>query len=199
MIPPSHLAGAVLAGGESRRMGSDKALLEVGGQPLWSRQVAILQAAGAAPIGVVRRSAQAALPLPSSAFLWLDSLVDVGPVAGLHAALQATSADWLAVAAVDLPRLDAGWFALLAAKCLPGRGAIVRHPDGTFEPLAAIYPASTRVTLSRQLERRDYSLQSLARALVAEDRLAVLPLPADGAARVENWNTPADRGLSAAG
>src|SRR5262245_53498609 len=50
--PSSGLAGAVLAGGESRRMGTDKAQLEVGGITLLARQLDVLRACGAAPLVV---------------------------------------------------------------------------------------------------------------------------------------------------
>ena len=42
----------LLAGGRSERMGRDKALLEIAGEPLWKRQVERLVAAGAAEVVV---------------------------------------------------------------------------------------------------------------------------------------------------
>jgi molybdopterin-guanine dinucleotide biosynthesis protein A len=190
MIPLVQLTGAVLAGGESRRMGRDKALVEFAGRPLWLHQVTTLQAAGASPVGIVRRATQPALPLPADVPLWLDTLSGVGPIAGLHAALEETGTEWLVVAAIDLPRLDVAWFTRLAGQCSLGRGAMVRHDDGAFEPLAAIYPRGARETLRRQLGRGDYSLQSLAQTLVAEGRLTALPLLAEAVGQIENWNTP---------
>lgn len=58
---PGELSGAVMAGGQSRRMGSDKALLGLSGEPLWQRQSRVLQAAGATAVGVVRQVGQPAL------------------------------------------------------------------------------------------------------------------------------------------
>ncbi|WP_434127450.1 molybdenum cofactor guanylyltransferase, partial [Enterococcus faecium] len=45
-----RFAGAVLTGGDSRRMGTDKALIEVDGGPLARRVANALRAAGADPV-----------------------------------------------------------------------------------------------------------------------------------------------------
>jgi len=192
MIPAGQLTGAVLAGGESRRMGQDKATLVVNGRPLWQHQGAMLRSAGAGVVGIVRRPGQAELRLSKDLIVWHDTLSGIGALAGLHAALHACPTGWLAVAAVDLPRLEAGWFLWLATHCSPDRGAIARHPDGHFEPLAAIYPQAATAEVNRRGAGRDFSLQSLAESLIAQQLLASVPLPADRLAQVENWNTPAE-------
>lgn len=192
MIPPGQLTGAVLAGGESRRMGRDKAGLVVAQDPLWLRQVKLLQAAGATVVGMVRRPGQPALPLPAGLPLWQDTVTDVGPLAGLHAALSGCRTGWLAVVAVDLPMLDASWFDWLAGFCAGGRGAIAQRSDGAFEPLATIYPKAALPAITARLRGPDFSLQHLAAALIAKKQLACVPLPDDEQRRVENWNAPED-------
>src|SRR5688572_12672293 len=100
---PALLAGAVLAGGESRRMGSDKALLRLGGEALWRRQVRVLRRAGAEPVAVIRREGQAGLG--RGAKVLQDMFIGAGPLAGLHAALAAAEGSWVAVLAVDMPAM----------------------------------------------------------------------------------------------
>lgn len=190
MIPSDQLTGAVLAGGESRRMGRDKALLIVDGQPLWQRQVQLLRSSGAGLIGVVRRPDQPALGLPPDVPLWHDTVSGIGPLAGLHAALAACQTGWLAVVAIDLPRLDAAWFHWLGGFCTPGCGAVARRSDGTHEPLAAIYPQSARAAAAQRLAGPNFSLQALADALIAQKLLISVPLPDASLWQVENWNTP---------
>jgi molybdopterin-guanine dinucleotide biosynthesis protein A len=198
MILAGQLTGAVLAGGESRRMGRDKAVLEVDANPLWQRQVKLLRTAGAGVVGVVRRPGQATLPLPADVPLWQDAISGIGPLAGLHAALAACPTTWLAVVATDMPRLDAGWFEWLGGFCSPGCGAMACRRDNTFEPLAAIYPKSALAEASRRLSGPGFSLQSLAKALIAQKLLVSVPLPDADLWQVENWNTPADTRLNAA-
>jgi CTP:molybdopterin cytidylyltransferase MocA len=49
----AHVAGILLAAGEGSRLGQPKALVDIGGEPLAARGVALLQAGGAAPVIVV--------------------------------------------------------------------------------------------------------------------------------------------------
>ena len=196
MIPQGQLTGAVLAGGESRRMGRDKAGLVVGSQPLWQRQVQLLRAAGAGVVGVVRRPDQPTLDLPADIPLWQDAVSGIGPLAGVHAGLTACQTEWLAVVATDMPRLEAGWFHWLGGFCSPGCGAMARRSDGLHEPLAAIYPQAARAEAARRLAGPNFSLQALADALIAQQLLVSVPLPDADLGKVENWNTPAELRLN---
>ncbi len=187
-----EFTGAVIAGGQSRRMGRDKALLTVDGELMWRRQACVLQAAGAAVVGVVRQRGQAPLGLLREIRLWHDSVVGVGPLAGLHAALAVCQHEWLAVLAVDMPCIDGNWFHWLREHCGPQRGAMAWGVDGHAEPLAAIYPRAALPEVEQRLRSGPRSLQSLADALVAQGRLASVPLPAGQSWRAANWNTPAE-------
>lgn len=181
------MLGAVLTGGQSRRMGRDKALLQFGGELLWRRQARVLREAGVSDVLLVRRPGQTVLD-PAVTHL-RDSYVEVGPIAGLHATLLATTKPWVAVLAVDLPRIEAGWFERLKALCRRGCGAVAHHADG-YEPLAAIYPREALAPVIEQLHARHYSLQKLVAWLVRADRMAVVALTPAERAAVENWNTP---------
>ncbi len=191
-LKPALLFGAVLAGGESRRMGRDKARLRVGGEALWRRQVRVLREAGAEPVVVVRRDGQSGM---RGVEIARDVFTDAGPLAGLHAALGAAGeAAWVAVLAVDMPAMEAAWFVRLRALCAAGIGAVARHADG-FEPLAAIYPREARAMVERRLERGERSMQDLVRALVRAKRMAVVEISAEEREAMANWNSPGDRRL----
>lgn len=134
---PGAFTGAAMAGRQSRRMGRDEATLGVDGESLWRWQTSVLQAAGAAVVGVVRQHQQPALGLPLEIRLWHDAVVGVGLLAGLQAALAACEHEWLAVLAVDMPCIDPEWFCWLRAHCRAGSDAIAQRADQCFEPLAA--------------------------------------------------------------
>lgn len=185
-----HLAGAVLAGGRSRRMGRDKATLSVSGHLLWRRQLGVLRALGAAPLFLVRAPGQRALPVGRRARLLHDAVPNTGPLGGLHVALDASPAAHLAVLAVDLPALDAAWFTVLRQHCAPGRGAVARTARG-YEPLAAIYPRAALPLVARSLAAGEYALQDLLRGLVRARLMRVVRASATDP-RLANWNTPAD-------
>lgn len=190
MTPSQKWRGAILAGGDSRRMGTDKALLEFEGVLLWQRQRQVLHDSGINDVIVVRRPEQPALDseIPHAR----DQVPGAGPLAGLHAALAAGPISWLAVLAVDMPAIDPGWFEWLRQACQPGVGAIARHTNG-FEPLAAIYPGTALNVVEERLRKREFSLQDLIFALVESRQLTVLTLPETERQRVANWNSPADR------
>jgi molybdopterin-guanine dinucleotide biosynthesis protein A len=182
------LAGAVMAGGQSRRMGFDKARLEWGGEPLWRRQVRLLDTAGARPTALVRRVDQTDF----GHLCWRDLRTDAGPLAGLEAALigaRELDASKLAVAAVDMPYLTSGWYRWLLAG--GPTGAAARH-DGLFEPLAAIYPVAALPFVQARLDAGQFALQGLLEELVAR-RLMAAPavLPAD-LAQIRSVNTFGD-------
>lgn len=192
MIPSGQLTGAVLAGGQSRRMGRDKATLGHDGRPMWERQAGVLRAAGADVIAVVRQPGQAPLGLPEDVLLWHDTVTDAGPLAGLHTALSQSRTLLVAVLAVDMPRIDSWWFQWLGSFCGSNIGAVACRPDGLHEPLAAIYPRTAMMETAPRLDRSDRSLQSLAIALMSRHLMRSVPLPANELWRVANWNTPAD-------
>lgn len=192
MIQPGQLTGAVLAGGQSRRMGRDKATLAHEGRPLWARQAGILREAGAEPVAIVRAPGQPPLGLPDDLLLWHDTVTGVGPLAGLHAALSQGRTSLLALLAVDMPRVDAWWFQWLGSFSGSTIGAVACRPDGTYEPLAAIYPRLALKEAAARLTGPDRSLQSLVAALVERHLLRSVPLPENETWRVSNWNSPAD-------
>jgi len=136
-------ATIILAGGQSRRMGQDKALLRLapGGPTLIERVVAAAQVLG--PVWIV------ANPPDRYAWLGLPSVGDVepgqGPLGGLAAGLAATGAAYNLVLACDLPDLDPAVLHLLADQPRDYDALVPRWtaPDGTvqIEPLHAIYSA----------------------------------------------------------
>ncbi len=194
MIPSGQLTGAVLAGGQSCRMGRDKATLAFDGRPMWERQAGILRASGVATVAMVRAAGQPPLGLPDDVMLWHDAFTEAGPLAGLHSALSQSRTLLVAVLAVDMPRIDAWWFQWLGTYCGSNIGAIATRPDGRHEPLAAIYPRTALEEITRRLTSgADHSLQSLVTDLMQRHLLRSVPLPASDLWRVTNWNTPEER------
>ena len=103
--------GAVLTGGRSTRMGTDKAFVEVDGRPMAGRVAAALRAAGAAEVLAVGGDLDR---LPSLGFdrAVPDRHPGEGPLGGLLTALAAAGHDVVVVLACDVP----------AARAAVGRG-----------------------------------------------------------------------------
>jgi len=184
-------SAVLLAAGRSTRMGTDKALLPApAGGPLWQRQRDVLAKAGAVEIFLSVRPDQAwARPAEGFSARLYDAQPDCGPLIGLTAGLERAVHPHLAVLAIDLPRLDAEWFALLRAECAPGIGAVGRR-DGRFEPLAAIYPREIMPRAWERIARAEYALQPLLAEAEAAGLLQVREISPDEADGFENWNGP---------
>jgi molybdopterin-guanine dinucleotide biosynthesis protein A len=101
--------GAVLTGGRSRRMGIDKAFLEVHGRPMAARAASALRQAGAVEVAAVGGAGDRLLELGFDRFLPDDEHA-AGPLGGLLTALRAArdaeasaGAGVVVVLACDLP------------------------------------------------------------------------------------------------
>ena len=190
MNPLLPLSAVVLAAGHSTRMGRDKALLELDGVPLWSRQREILARAGAAEIFLSPRPGQAwSRRIAGFTAVLLDSWPNSGPIAGLTAGLERATQAHLAVLAIDLPRMTTDWFDRLHGDCAPGMGAVGRRED-FFEPLAAIYPRELMPLAWQALAKGEHSLQRLLATAVTQGLMRVRQIDETDAPLFENWNEP---------
>lgn len=182
-------AALMLAGGESRRMGRPKALLEANGLPLWERQCALLESLGPTE-RLLSPPAGHALARPG----WRpiqDARPGKGPLGGIVAGLEAISVDWLLVLGVDLPSMRADVLQTLLAAAREGAGAVFDR-GGFYEPVAAVYSRGTAALARHHLEAGQLGLQALCSEAVAGGLLARIPLPEESADAFHNWNAPSD-------
>ncbi len=131
--------GAVLAGGASRRMGSDKAFIPINGVPMVQRVATALTAAGARRIVVIGGD-QARLTE-----LGLDSVPDpdpgLGPLAALATALALLPGPTV-VLPCDLTRPDATTIARLVATLVDTPEAQVALPwTAPGQPIDVLFSA----------------------------------------------------------
>jgi molybdopterin-guanine dinucleotide biosynthesis protein A len=153
MIAP--LLGLVLAGGQSRRMGSDKAALEIDGVTLLDRAVNTLGSV-VPTVYVSVGTAQSEDRLRNRHHLIADRFEDVGPAAGiLSAHLHSPESAWLVVAC-DMPLLNKEVFQKLIMLRAPEQDATAwAHPEsGLPEPLCAIYEPGTLAAFLEQVTAR---------------------------------------------
>ncbi len=118
----------VLAGGASRRMGSDKRLLAIDGTAMLQRVVDALVDAlsDACRILVVidpARPLPPDLPLAEPVHVVSDLRASAGPLAGLEAGLTAAEDDTVLIAAGDMPWLDREVLRLIMARLASSRTA----------------------------------------------------------------------------
>ena len=97
---PLRFSGAVLAGGASTRMGTDKALIEIDGRPMAVIAAEALGEAGAAEVFFVGGDAPALEAL--SLRVVADHYPGAGPLGGVITALRSAAHDTVAVLSCDL-------------------------------------------------------------------------------------------------
>ncbi len=183
------MAAVLLAGGESRRMGRDKATLPLDGQPLWYRQLALLRALSPETLFV---SARRQPPwLPADTRFIADPPSERGPLGGLAAALAAMPATHLLALAIDMPAMTAAHLAMLWSAASEGCGVLPWLGDQA-EPLPAIYPAEALPIAIGLLNGADISLMAFAGALVASGRMKKQAIASPDAGLYANCNSPAD-------
>jgi len=180
----------VLAGGASRRMGANKALLPVSDQEtLVSRVVANL-AVLSDDIVLVSNTPElyADLPVRHTA----DQFVGAGPLAGLHAGLQAVQRRWAFIAACDMPLIDhrlVRYMVLLTE----GYDAVAPRIDQAIEPLHALYSQDCLPAIEARLkdgQRRMISFYPDVRVRYMESREVAI-FDREGRS-FANANTPED-------
>jgi molybdopterin-guanine dinucleotide biosynthesis protein A len=178
------LAGVVLAGGASRRMGRDKAtLIHPGtGTTMVQRTVAVL-ASRCDPVFVVAAPGQS-LPDMRPAAVLRDEVPGEGPLPataiGLRAAATA-GCEWAFVCAVDMPALAAAVIDELAGYC---DADVVLPWDGRDHYLAAIY----RTALADRIDALVASGERRMRVLV--DAVRAQRVVLSDAGMLANVNTP---------
>ena len=173
MMDGMDVSGIVLAGGRSRRLGRDKAVEPLGGQPLIRRVVDRLAAVVDETVVVVADEERAErLPLPDSTLVAVDAYPDCGSLGGIFTGLSAAPADWGLVVACDMPFLDLR----LLRRILDLRGghdAVVPVLDGRPEPTHAAYSKACLPAMERRLWARELKISGF----FADVNVHLLPEP----------------------
>jgi molybdopterin-guanine dinucleotide biosynthesis protein A len=187
---------AILAGGSSRRMGHDKALVKVGGVMMLERAVraAIAVALQAAVVGRARRPAEWPADLSAVVFLRDDGEAFGGPVGGVITALKMAKKAVL-ILGCDMPLVSAALLSdLIAAHARMPEGkfgtmAVSRDARGNVfgEPALAIYTTGILPRLEQMVRTGNKSFQ----VLLKEKLVWPWEVPAEMAGELLNANDAA--------
>lgn len=150
------LAGVILCGGRSSRMGVDKATIRFEGMTLLERAVARLDEV-CDPVLIAPGETSAKM---SGRRAIADAVPNAGPLGGVVAALLNSPHRLLAVVAVDLPWVDPGLIRMLA-DLIGDRDVALCSTGGGIEPLHAVYSTSILAAAETALAGPDRSLRRL--------------------------------------
>ena len=193
MSDPQEVVGLVLAGGASRRMGRDKATLELDGESL--------------AMGAARRLHQVCPQvlvadagrglLPAAVATAIPDGPGAGPAAGILGAAAARPGDALLVLACDLPAVPVALLGSLIETATgdPGADWVLPRTHRGPEPLCALYRPRALALLATRVAAGDYALHPLASEPILRVRFldedALRPF-GDPRRLLHNLNTPED-------
>ncbi|MDX2411167.1 MAG: NTP transferase domain-containing protein [Woeseiaceae bacterium] len=179
--------GLVLAGGESRRMGRDKALLVRDGHSQLAHIAALLEGI-TERVYVSSRQEQQDDPERSRFENIVDRYEGIGPIAGILSAMDAhPDANWLVVAC-DLPNIDEATLSFLIdnSNIKQPFTAFKSNYDGLPEPLCALYRRGSDAIVRRFVED---GIVCPRKILIRSDTLL---LEQPNPVALDNINTPDD-------
>lgn len=186
----SSRAGFVLVGGNSSRMGRDKALLEFQGSTFVGRVAeCVRQAAGNVTlIGPPERYRELGYNVIA------DRTAGLGPLGGVYTALQATHSEWNLIVACDMPLVTLELLRALLDDAESGASTadcvIAEHEDpvnpgeALIEPLCAVYQRRCATAARRAIDRNILKMHEFVSTLRLRKHAV-----ADAAA-LKNVNTP---------
>ncbi|MCH8865698.1 MAG: NTP transferase domain-containing protein [Proteobacteria bacterium] len=183
----SEIYGLVLAGGQSRRMGRDKALLQRDGKSQLAHIVELLGRV-TERVFVSARSEQRHEAERSRFAQIIDRYDDIGPIAGILSAMhEHPQVDWLVVAC-DLPNIDEATLRFLLDNRSAGQPftAFKSSHDKLPEPMCALYRSGSESIVRRFV---DDGVNCPRKILMRSDTLLLeQPNPQS----LDNINTPDD-------
>jgi molybdopterin-guanine dinucleotide biosynthesis protein A len=170
-------SGAVIAGGGSRRFGTDKRLVRIDGRALLVRTIDVLRPITSELLVVVASETDRTVVREvlgdadtdvgaHDVAVHVDARPDCGPAAGLEVALSVAREELVLVVATDHPALRPEVLVLLTARAATSDALAValEGPYGA-EPLLAVYRTAALPTLQRQLDTGVRRMQDVLAAL----------------------------------
>ena len=169
-------------------MGMPKALVRIGHELLWRRQIGVLSELRPAELMI-----SAGLDWDPGAGPWAvlrDRTPGLGPLEGIGAALASMSTGLLLVMAIDMPSMSTAYLrGLLEAA---GPAGVVPVADGLYQGLAAVYPRSAAKLLDEILGDEDHSIQHFVRRALPAGLLVERQVPNSDLHLFRNVNRPGD-------
>ncbi|MGH1339765.1 MAG: molybdenum cofactor guanylyltransferase [Aureispira sp.] len=180
MIEKEAITAVILAGGQSRRMGQNKALLRLGGQSFLERVVA----AASPLVTAVALVDNGTVAAHYKGVSWSDRYLGQGPVAGIETALWHIKTPYALILSCDLPVLSTAVLGHLLAHSNAQKSTIFSL-EGRWQPLIGVYAQTQQAIFEQALQQQQLRLMDVLQELPVE----VCPCPKQWATHLSNVNT----------
>ncbi len=151
----SYFTSIVLAGGTSRRMGQDKALLPINGRPMVQSLIQSLIPVSKDIIVSLNdgeRHEELKQALPGGVRVVYDERPGQGPLMGIYAGLKASETDVNLVIACDIPEIDPGFITEMRSYTGDHDVVVSVDNEGRTNALLAMYRRSVIPLIKKQLD-----------------------------------------------
>ena len=182
------ITGIVLAGGRSRRMGTDKSMMILNGKSMIEYSIDALK-----PLcNKVVISSNNLIYEFTGCEVWPDELPDQAPIVGIYSCLKRSATEYNIFLSCDMPLISTLMLEYLVASSSDCDITVPVHEDGFMEPLCGIYKRSSIRVLKQFIEEGNFRLNDCIRA--ASHRLVPInnQLPFYSPDLFSNINTPDD-------
>ncbi len=158
-----EVAGVILAGGNSKRFGSNKAFAHYKGVPFYEWSIRAMTSAVQKCVVVTNKYLENEYKkrMPISTYVDHSSFSQCGPLGGLYTAMTQVSAEWYVVLPVDVPYIKASTIQYIIDSRSPEHKAIIPVINGKKQPLIAAYHYSIKNDIHKQLSSGDFRMNSL--------------------------------------
>ncbi len=161
MEKEAHITGAIIAGGRSKRLGTDKALIYFKGKKLIEYAIELMQAFTNEIVISANKNKYTEYSFP----VVPDNYPDLGPISGLEAVLKHSRTRKNMVVPCDTPFLSTELYETLINFSETYDAVVPRTANGKTEPLIAVYSKDILPVISQQIKKHDYKLQHLLKAI----------------------------------
>lgn len=148
------ITGIVLAGGRSRRMGTDKSLIKLNGKSMIEYSIDVLK-----PLchNVVISSNNFIYDF-TGCEVWPDELPDQAPMVGIYSCLKRSTTKFNIILSCDIPLMSTILLEYLLKNSKSHDITVPVHGNGLIEPLCGIYKQSTMGVLKEFIDKGNFRL-----------------------------------------
>lgn len=182
-IRSSSITGIILAGGQSRRMGQDKAWLSYDGQPFIQHIIQALKPLVSNVIIVANTDAYDLLNVP----VLPDIIENCGPLGGIHTGLLHSQTPYNLVLSCDIPLMTTAALTYLLKQHNGALISVFSIAD-RWQPLAGLYHKDALNSIEEALAKKELRLMDLLKTCAAN----IVPCPSALVHHLSNINTPED-------
>jgi len=179
-----NIHGIILAGGESKRMGSSKAFLPFGDVNFIEAIMAALSPLTSA-IHIIGKDPELD---DLGAERHIDLIENAGPLSGLYTGLAASTTEWNLVLSCDVPLITTALLQKLVSAANPQVDVVLFEAKGYQSPLVALYHKRCLPIIENALQHGERRLRMVLQSLL----LKIIHLEGEEAEQIQNINTKED-------